>query len=161
MADTNYLYPARWGWINQEKFLEETLTSMKLSSSFSKSRSFIDNSNIFYKNLNGTFYICFEKIRMSSGINFNCGKETLQGLLKLKMELKKFFLNNTCLIGKEIAEKKLKQVEISKSAKIIKDQINEIQLEGKFAQNGFWNIKCKCKCIFASILSYFKNFFFN
>ena len=31
LADTNYLYPARWGWINQEKFLEETSTSMILS----------------------------------------------------------------------------------------------------------------------------------
>ena len=64
--------------------------------------------------------------------------------------MKQFLLNNNCKIRQRIAEEKLKETETylcknfaSKSAEMIKDQLNEVQIEGKFAHVGFWKIKQK------------------
>jgi hypothetical protein len=67
------------------------------------------------------------------------------------MELRRFLLNNVCLIGKKIAEEKLKETKhllsnnfALKSAEIIKEQLEGIQSEeGQLSQVGFWKIKQK------------------
>jgi hypothetical protein len=137
--------------VNQDLFYEETNNSSKLSSSFSSGRSFPHNANIFMKNLKSTFHKCFDKVRISSGVKDQYGESQMQELPRLKMELRRFLLNNVCLIGKKIAEEKLKETEhllsnnfALKSAEIIKEQLEGIQSEeGKFSQVGFWKIKQK------------------
>ena len=97
--------------VNQDLFYEETNNSSKLSSSFSSGRSFPHNANIFMKNLKSTFHKCFDKVRISSGVKDQYGESQMQELPRLKMELRRFLLNNVCLIGKKIAEEKLKETE--------------------------------------------------
>ena len=136
---------------NQEAFFEETNETTKLSSSFIHGENFAHKSQIFYKNLNNTFFKCFDKIRITTGIKSKYGDKTLQGFLKLRMELKQYLLNCDCLIGKKMAEEKLKETETiltkkyaSKSAEIIKEKVSEMKLaDGVFSQVGFWKIRQK------------------
>ena len=99
---------------NQELFYEETNKSDKLSSSFSPNRCFEHNAKIFMKNLKSTFHLCFDKIRITDGIKRQYGESTMQGLLSLKIELNKYLLNGSCLIGRKIAEEKLKEIIVQK-----------------------------------------------
>ena len=97
---------------NQQTFLEETSSSLKLSSCFSEQRSFEHNSAIFFKTLNGTFHKTFQKVRVTSGgADIRHGEESFQALIKLKKELEIFLLNTKGEIARQIAKRKLEETE--------------------------------------------------
>ena len=136
----------------KKHFYEETNTTNTLSTCFSRSASFQQNSNKFFKNLMGTFHKCFKKIRIRSGKLKSYGEENIQGKLKLKLVLKRFLLNNiSCKIATKLAKQKLEEIEESlaeataaKNAHIVKDHVENIEtIDGNFSQLGFWKLKKK------------------
>ena len=136
---------------NQEAFLDETSATNNLSASFVKGRSFLHNSNKFITNLNSVFHNCFRKIRIIPGVCNKYGEETLQGLIKQKMILKRDASNCNDKQEKDIIEKKLEEVEqhlkdkfSERAADVIKEHIESIKVsEEKFSQTGFWKLKQK------------------
>ena len=71
--------------------------------------------------------------------------------MKLKLELRKFLVNNRCKIGQIVAENKLNEVETfldehcaKKNAEKVKSHIDSVEtLEGNFSQLGLWKLKQK------------------
>ena len=136
---------------SQKKFLEATSNSIKLSTCFTDTRSFIHNSNIFFKLIKGSIQKSFKRIRITPMNKSKQGEHTLQEMLNKKKELKIVAINAKSELIKTKAEEKLAEIEAAlkekyaaKWADIIKNEAEHIKtLEGKFSQLGFWKLKKK------------------
>ena len=132
-------------------FFHETNKSNILSNCFSGPGSFSNNCNNFFKGLNQCLHKCFTKVRIRTGNIKAFGNEEIQEQLKLKLELRKFLVNNRCKIGQIVAENKLNEVETfldehcaKKNAEKVKAHIDSVEtLEGNFSQLGLWKLKQK------------------
>ena len=137
----------------QAAFLKDTSSTQVFSSSFVSERSFGHNASIFFKNLKGRIQKCFKKIRITKGgkILHKDGKTSIMANIKLKTELKRFIKNCSCPIEKDIATKRLEEVEeylnqhcSKKNAETVKEYIRGVENDdGKFLQLKLWKLKNK------------------
>ena len=137
----------------QAAFLKETSTTEILSSSFDPNRSFGHNANVFFKNLKGRIHKCFKKIRINKGgiISHKEGNNPIMSMMKLKTELKRFLKNCNCQIGKEIATKRLEEVEnylndhcAEKNADTVREYVQGVENDaGNFSQLKLCKLKQK------------------
>ena len=137
----------------QAAFLKKTSTTELLSSSFDPNLSFGHNANVFFKNLKGRIQKCFKKIRINKGgkISHKEGNNPIMSMMKLKTELKRFLKNCNCQIGKEIATKRLEEVEkylndhcAEKNAETVREYVQGVENDaGNFSQLKLWKLKQK------------------
>ena len=131
--------------------MEETSFTNKFTACFANTENLAVSSNKFFKTLNSSFHKCFKKVRITNGIKRKIGNPSVQDKLKLRSKLKAFRKHNVCEIEQQVAESKIKDIEISianelatANAEKVKEYIGNMEtLDGNFSQLGLWKIKQK------------------
>ena len=135
----------------QQKFLEVTENTNKLSSCFSQGNSFLDQTSKFFKTLDGTFHQCFKKIRIKNKtMNVN-KKDDIQVNLEIKTKLQMFLNESKSAFSRQIIEKRLAEVtekilllSSTRNKKIIDEHFLQLNnLDGTFSRIGMWKLKSK------------------
>ena len=137
---------------SQETFLKETSDSDSLTQCFSAYRTFAHNANVFYRKLMGKVRKCFKIVRITKGGKSpKVENDHIQENIKLKSEINTFLKSCEYPAIKEVAQKKLEEVEeylnkwyYEKNFDTAKEYIDGVKNDrGEFSQLKLWKLKQK------------------
>ena len=137
---------------NQAKFFEATCNTNKFTGCFEDANTNLEKkSSNFFKALNGSFYQCFDKIRITNKPGGMKAKDDVQYFMDRKAQLQDFLKTHKSQFSKSFADKEIIEINskisslISKrNVQIVTSQLSELEtLEGGFSQIGMWKLKSK------------------
>ena len=135
----------------RQNFFEVTSNTNRFTACFEGgNENFAKQSKKFFKTLNGTFYECFRKVRITNKSR-KLQNDEIQQMLQLKDKLVNFRLSAKSPFSKSYIQKKIDKLEdsisrliSSKNAANVREQVKEIEtLDGKFSQNGMWKVNSR------------------